>query len=164
MKNMSELKKGTLGFCENVFKNFGLDTLSSRIIGLLYINKEPVAMETLAKETGYSLASISNKMKLITGIGIVQKIKKPGSKKVYFYMEKDLFKMMEAKIEKAYQAEVLPAKTELPGVIEKYSKKKLSKEDQDILDIIKNYYEQILVIEKGMHKLTGFLRKMENKR
>ncbi len=149
-------------FIKQVFKNFGLDPLSSRIVAFLYIEPTEISIERLSKRTGYSLSSISTKAKFLENVNIIEKIKKPGSKKVYYYMEKDIFKILDSKVDKALEAEVYPAKENLPRIIEKYNKKRLNEKSKKKLDILTNYHKQILAMEKLMidfkKKLRGIKR------
>ena len=81
---MDELEKEWMAAFNKIAKSFGLDDLSSKVVSVLYLEPEEVPMEDLAKKTGYSLASISNTMRVLGNMGFVQRIKKPGTKKIYF--------------------------------------------------------------------------------
>lgn len=152
------IEKEMREFAEQVFRNFGLDILSSKIIAILYTEPEEVALEELSKKTGYSLASISNKTRFLENVEMIEKVKKPGSKKVYYYMEKDLFKMMQKKLEKAYEAEINPAKQKVPEIIEKYKNKKLNEKSKKKLEIMQNYYQQIIKLDKVFRQMQVRLK------
>lgn len=148
---MDELEREWMAAFSKIAKSFGLDDLSSKIVSVLYLEPEEVPMEDLAKKTGYSLASISNTMRLLENIGFVQRIKKPGTKKVYFYMEKDLVKLNIRKINAANENFIKPAKEFLPQLINKYKSKVKDERSKQKLQIIENYYAQLLQFE-GMLK------------
>ena len=57
----------------------GFDELTSKIVGTLFIEPTEVALEDLAKMTGYSLSAVSTAMKLVVRTGLVKRMKKPGS-------------------------------------------------------------------------------------
>ncbi|MFW6013954.1 MAG: GbsR/MarR family transcriptional regulator [Candidatus Nanoarchaeia archaeon] len=145
---MKQLDKELLEFTEQVFRNLGLDALSSKLIGILYPEPKEMSIEMLAKKTGYSLASVSTKMKFLENVEFVRKVKKPGSKKVYYYMEKDALKMLDTKFEKVLHAEVDPVKEHVPKLISKYKDKKLDEKSKKKLEIMKNYHKQMLQLEK----------------
>lgn len=140
-------------FCMVSSKGYGFDNLTAKIFSIIYLEPKEIALEEIAKRTGYSLASVSNKMKLLTPMGIAQRIKKPGSKKVYFYMEKDAIKLGKQFFENAYVSEIIPAKEMMPNIIEKFKDKKLSKIDKEKLSIIIKYHKQMLLIGNVFEKM-----------
>ncbi len=145
---MKQMDKDILEFTEQIFRNLGLDALSSKLIGILYPEPKEMSIELLAKKTGYSLASVSTKMKFLENIEFVKKVKKPGSKKVYYYMEKDALKILDNKFEKVIHAEVEPVKENVPKLVKKYKDKKLDEKSRKKLEIMKNYHRQMLKLEK----------------
>jgi DNA-binding transcriptional regulator GbsR (MarR family) len=125
----------------------GLDELSSRIIGILFIEPEEIALDELAKRTGYSLSAISTAMKFIERAGIVKRSKKPKSRKVYYYMEKDILATWIRLMRRKYENIILPSKQKLPKIIEKYKQEK-SENSEEELRIVENYYKQVLYSEQ----------------
>ena len=151
---MKQVEKEFIDYSIQVGKIWGLDTLSSRLFGIVYLESKEIAIEDLAKITGYSLASISNKMRFLEVMGVAQRIKKPGSKKVFYFMEKDVVKMTKMHFEKIYESEILPAKTIMPKLINKFKGKKFNKKESEKFKIIKNYYSQILKVEKVFENIN----------
>ncbi|NQE06741.1 hypothetical protein C5S32_12795 [ANME-1 cluster archaeon GoMg1] len=125
----------------------GLDELSSKIIGILFIEPEEVALDELANRTGYSLSAVSTALKFIERAGIVKRSKKPKSKKVYFYMGKDILAMFLQIMRRKYEKIILPSKQKLPKIIEKY-KQESTKESEEELGIVENYYKELLFFEQ----------------
>jgi HTH-type transcriptional regulator, osmoprotectant uptake regulator len=140
---------------ENVKVN-GLDDLSSNIIANLYVSPEEVSLEELSKKTGYSLSSVSTSLKMIERFGFVSRMKKPRSRKVYFYMEKDLMTMGMRLMKRKYEKVILPSKRRLPVIIEKYKKYK-SKTSKQEADIAKNYYKQVTASQGMMKKIIKMI-------
>ena len=100
----------------------GLDRALGSIVGILYIEPEPVAMEDIAKKTGYSLASISNKVKMLEQIGMISKTHKPGTKKIYLSVDKDISKVMEDMLTKKLAA-LNMVTSSIPEMLDKYKNK-----------------------------------------
>ena len=145
---MTELPKNE--FIELIAENSkvnGLDELSSKIIGILFIEPEEVALDELANRTGYSLSAVSTALKFIERAGIVKRTKKPKSRKVYFYMGKDMLAISLQIMKREYEKIILPSKQKLPRIIEKY-KQESTKESGEELGIIENYYKEILFFEQ----------------
>jgi len=156
---MDELDREVMEFFSTLMKSYGLNDLPAKIIGVIYIEPEEVSMNYIARKTGYSLASISNTIKVVETMGVVQRIKKPGTNKVFFYMEKDLAKLNIIKIHAAINNFIKPAKEILPKIIEKYKDRVKDEKSKQKLKIIENYYAQLLqfegILDEFMKKLEG---------
>jgi DNA-binding transcriptional regulator GbsR (MarR family) len=135
-------------------KGMGMDDLSLKVFSILFLEPEEIAMEEIAKRTGYSLASISNTMKNLEIVGFVQRTRKPGSKKVFFFMDKDIIKMNIQKMIYASENMIKPAKQKLPEMIKKYKDKAKTENSKKKITIIQNYYDQMLIFEKIIEKWT----------
>ena len=139
----------------------GLDELSSRIIALLYAEPNELSLEEIAKRTKYSLSGICTATKLIERIGLIKRIKKPKSRKVYFYMEKSMIMFSLDITRKKYEKVILPTKQEIPLIIKRYKREK-SENSKKELKIIENYYKEILISESIMKKLIQMLENAKN--
>ena len=113
------LEKEWMEFGVGVGRSMGFDLLTSKLISILYLEPESISMESLAKTTGYCLASVSNKLKPLEQLGMIERKKKPGSKKLFYYMEKDLSVVMRKFFEMGYEREIKPAKEVIPGLLKK---------------------------------------------
>ena len=76
-------------------------------------------------------------------------------------MEKDLIKLNVRKIESAIQNIVGPAKQILPGIVSRNKKKVKDDLAKSKLEIVENYYKDILRFEKVLKKFQSDLNKME---
>jgi DNA-binding transcriptional regulator GbsR (MarR family) len=136
----------------------GFDELSSKVIGVLYLEPKEVALDELAKRTGYSLSAVSTAMKFMERAEFVQRIKKPGSRKVYFYMEKDLLAKMGQMLKKQYEKILLPSREKLPEIITQCRTDKSCSPEE--LSIMETYQKQLSSFEKV---LTGFFATLGEK-
>ncbi|NIO22779.1 MAG: hypothetical protein GTN38_01995 [Candidatus Aenigmarchaeota archaeon] len=137
----------------------GLDELSSRLIGTLFIEPREITLEELRTKTGYSLSALCTSMKFLERVGIVNRSKKPGSRKVYFYIKKDMSSMFTEMLKK-FEGNVLMLKSRIPEIIERYKLEKSSKEEKKIVE---NYYEQLLIFEEIMEKIKETLRQAQGR-
>jgi DNA-binding transcriptional regulator GbsR (MarR family) len=99
-------------------------------------------------------------MKFIERLGIVRRIRKPKSRKIFFYMEKDMTGMLFQIIKRKYEKIVLPTKDKLPKIIEMYKSEK-SRESKEELKVAETYYRQLAGCEKVLETLLGALEKEE---
>jgi DNA-binding transcriptional regulator GbsR (MarR family) len=133
----------------------GLDELTSKVIGILFIETKEVSLDELATRTGYSLSAVSTSMKMLSGSGFVKRVKKPKSKRVYFFMEKDLARIFRQTLERM-DKNIAGIKSKIPGIIERYRKLR-SKDSHEELRIIENYHRQLLAMERAMGKMMEML-------
>jgi len=152
---MEPIDKEFIDFFESAGRAFAWGDIPPKIIAVLYIEPEAIALEDIAGKTGYSLASVSNAMKHLEAMGFVQRIKKPKTRKVFFYMEKDIIKLNRQKIVVAYENGVKPAMEAVPRIIDKYKDKAKDPQSQKKLEIVQGYYSQMLELEKILQHMIG---------
>ena len=148
-------------FTELITQNLkyeGFDEISSRIVGVLFIEPEEMSLEEISIETGYSLSAVSTAMKNLSQFHIVRRFKKPGSKKAFFFLDKNLAAIGAQALRMKYNSLILPSKKILPDIIKKYECEGLDKTTGE-LEIITRYYRQIMKLESIVEK---FLDEMEN--
>jgi DNA-binding transcriptional regulator GbsR (MarR family) len=160
---MNALETEFIDFYAQMGRAFGMGDLMMKIFGLLYIEPKDMAMEKIAEKTGYSLATISNAMKTLEASGVVQRKSKPKTRKVFFYLDKNILRMNIRKFAAANEMLVKPAKAQIPSMIEKYKNKVKSERSKEQLKIVKNYYNQMLEFEIIMKKWTKELEKLSQK-
>jgi len=156
MKNKKSAKEEFIEYITEVNRIKGLDELSSKIIGNLYSEPEDLSLEELSKRTKYSLSAICTSTKFLERMSVLKRIKKPKSKKVYYYIEKDMMKKFTKIWKERYKKLISLSKKRIPEIIELYKSQKASKEE---LKIVKSHYNQILNMEKIMKK---FIETLEN--
>ena len=140
----------------------GLDELSSEIIAILYAEPREISLEELSKKTGYSLSAVCTATKLIERIDLIKRIRKPGSRKAYFYIEKEMIVFSIDLMKRKYEKIIIPTKQKLPLIINKYKKEKSESSRQE-LKIIENYYKEVLLSEEIVKNIIKMVNKIRNK-
>lgn len=158
-KANSRLSQDFIKITSNIADAAGQDYLLGVIFGNLFLQPGEIAMEELAKKCGYSLASISQKIKLIEQFGIIKKNTRPGSRKIYLSMEKDLLNVWLRQVYLLGEKKIRVAKEQLPVLLANYKNKLTTKQDKEIYQIIKKYYQQILLFEKIMQDFVKIIKK-----
>ena len=125
----------------------GFDDLSSKIFAILYVEPHEISLDELSKQTGYSLSAISTSVKFMEAVGLVKRSKKPKSRKVYLFMEKNMFKKFMEIQKKHYENIITPSKQKMPDIIKKYKKEK-SEKSREELEIAECYYKNLMIFEK----------------
>lgn len=172
MTKMDPIEKDFTELFVNMGKTYGMNDVAMKIIGLVYLSKEDISMDEISKKTGYSLATISNNCKILFNTGILNKIKKPGTKKIFLNMDKDLVKLNIKKMEVALDYMIKPMKLKVNSLLDKYNQKNKTKEDKtkektvpkkntkEKIDLIKNYERQVEEMEEIMVKWKKDLEKV----
>lgn len=159
----NELDKEFIEFYQTIGRLQGIDTPLSTIVAVLYLEPKEISMEDLAKKTGYSLASISNKIKMLEPIGFVKRIRKPGTKKVFLYMDKNFLNIWKKSLIMKQESVINLAKEKIPEIIKKHKGKKLSEEQKNKLKLLENYYNQMkkfeIVVQEMLKKLNELNKK-----
>ncbi|MBW2971566.1 hypothetical protein KY359_00890 [Candidatus Woesearchaeota archaeon] len=159
MKERPRFEEEFVDFISGVFAGFGLDQLSSRLVGIIFLEPKEISMEELAERTGYSLASLSNKLRLLESHHMVTRVRKPGTKKAFYYIEKDVYAIIRRKMQATVDLFLTPAKDRLPRIIESQKKERMSNEEKDKLAIIERYHKQLLEVDQCMQKMMKDLEK-----
>jgi|TARA_Y100000310_G_C20688367_1_gene820583 DNA-binding transcriptional regulator GbsR (MarR family) len=157
---MQNLDKEFIEIYKEIGRGQGVDESFLTIFARLYIEPGELAMEELAKETGYSLASICNKIKMFGNIIPIKKVRKPGSKKVYLYMEKDMVGMVKQALILKQQYGINIIKEKLPRILKEYKFKAKSERNKKKLKILEDYYSQSLKFEIILKKMVKELDKI----
>lgn len=159
---MQQIDMDFMDFFKKTGHALGLEGLLMDVAAYLYLQPDEVAMEDIAKRTGYSLASVSNSMKSLERLGVVIRIKKPKTKKAFFYMEKDVFKQNVKKFEAFKNYGIKNAFDYIPNIIEKHKKSK-DKSVKEKVKILDNYLKQIDDFGKLLDKFVKDLDKLSKK-
>lgn len=147
-----ELKEALYGS----FKALGIDDFSSRLLSALQSEVKEISLGELSDTTGYSLSALSTALKAMEERGLVKRFKKPGSRKVYILMDKDITTLYTELQKRRYEQSMMPILKKIPEIITKYQGQEEYKEELDQLD---NFYKQIIFIEEVSRKYIQALEK-----
>ena len=74
-----------------LFENDGQPPIAGRIFGLLLLSDDALSLDELADDLGVSKASASTNARLLAQLGVVEQVRRPGSRRDYYRMVPDLF-------------------------------------------------------------------------
>ena len=143
---MSELDKEAIEFLYSLDME-GMDETGKAIFYNLYLEPGEIPMEELAKKTGYSLATICNKIKFLEHTGLLKKTRKPGTRKVFVYMEKNFLESTKRHFISQHEPFIRTIKEKLPSLIAKYKSKVRSDDDKNKIKLLENLYKQAIKLE-----------------
>lgn len=137
----------------------GHDALSSWLMARLFIEPGEMAMADLAEEAGYSLASVSNKCRMLEHAGCIVKRTRPGTRKVYVYAHKDLIATFMRQLEQVRHTQTLVVIKEIPPMIERYQTDNMPEEMEKRIALLQGMYDDMKIID-GI--VTGMLERLAN--
>lgn len=148
----------------------GVKPVVARIYALLFAEPDDLSLEELAERTGYSLSSVSSVVKLLEQFKKVQRIKKPGSKKVYVRCNSDLLGMMHDQFLSSVEQLVRPMTENLPFIVRdlktELKKTNLSAERKTLLknklDRYQGFLDQFTRIEVMLSAFEEHFRKCKH--
>jgi len=150
---MDEIDREFIDFYQNVGKAYGMDSLMAALFARVYIEPGEMGMSELAEETGYSLASVSNKIRQLEPSGLISRNTKPGTRKVYVHADKDILKIAHGQMLRARVNETQPAAIEVPRMIERFEMEELSEIQKEKLEILRRYHRDMLKLDSLLEEM-----------
>lgn len=137
-------------------KALGLEDFPSRLLSVLQSEPKEISLGELAEMTGYSLSGLSTTLKALEQRGLVKRFKKPKSRKVFISMDKDITTYFIMLQKNRLINSMKTSLEKIPVIIEKYKKMEDVGEE---LEILEDYYEQVLLIAEESRKYIKALEK-----
>lgn len=159
---MKKVEEEFIGHLASGIQRLGLDSASSRLFGMIYVEPGEICIDDLAEKSGYSLATVSIKVRILERVGLIERKKHPGTKRVFCYREKNMISFMKRKADDIYSHEILPAGRLFPQLIRRAEKARSERERKQ-LKMMKDYLRQMKSIEKVFRQLNDDIEKLERK-
>ncbi len=84
MSKIVDAKERLIEAFGRVFKEWGFGFTSGVIFGTLYLSEKPLTMDEIAGETGYSLTSVHNSLRILLRLGLITRRRIAGLRKAKF--------------------------------------------------------------------------------
>lgn len=147
----AEIKERLLSTFADVASSLGYSSVHGKIIGALLIKDRAVSLQKLAQETGYSSSMVSLSLDLLEVLGIIQKVKKSGDRKLYIQLSGDLLECLKKAIVIKVQKNIDDCLQEFETGRQKLEKLEDSKETLRAVGILE---EEIRRLEKYVDLLS----------
>ncbi len=138
--------------------------LISKVYAVLMSEDKYFSLDELVEITGYSLASISNAINKIDRFHSLQRMKKPGSKKIFIKLSFDPLDMLKNNIAFMLNEKVKPLVNELPRLIthlKKDLKEVKEKKDKERLKnkikLYEDYFRKFQLMEKLLREFQKII-------
>jgi len=158
--NMNTVKKEFETLVYQSIKSQGLDELHSKLLAILYSEPDLMTLKELSEKTNYSFSAVSAAMNFLNKLYIVEKIKKGGSKKLYFSVQRDMIKVTLDQVKSKNELMVEPAILKLPAIIQRCKKSK-AEGSEEMMQILEQYYQQMIALDKILKNLVKITEKVQ---
>lgn len=153
---MTQLEQSFLELIEGNQKVFFDDVIVKKMFVVLYISKDFVALDEVASRASLSLASVSNKAKELASMGLIERVRRPGSKKIFLKVKTNFFAILSGKMAK--KCEVMEkSQKELKSFIDSQKDKSLSSEEKSQLKNLKEFHNEMKRMSVFHKDLTRFI-------
>ena len=156
---LSKIEQEAANALEQLHYCASFDQTTARIIAVLYLSKNPLSLDEIYKKVGSSKTNCFLKIKKLENLEIVKKIKGKHSKKILFYFEKNINRMIFEHMHQRYRTLLVLTKIVLEKIINKYKTEQLDKNELEQLRIIKAQYQQINLFLEKIEKMFSKLSK-----
>lgn len=140
----------------NSFRALGVDDFPSMLMSVLQSEPEEISLGELSQMTGYSLSALSTTLKAMEENNMVKRFKKPKSRKVYVFMDKDLVTLYTELQKKCYNQSLQPFIQILPRLIQKYKDREEFKSE---IEMLEDFEEQLKFLDEQSRKFIEQLEK-----
>jgi DNA-binding transcriptional regulator GbsR (MarR family) len=155
---VTQIEEEFVGAISEMVELSGLPLGFAPLYARIYIHAGEVAMEELARETGYSLASISLKVRFLERFGLVIRRKHPGTSKVFFFAPKEVLKSFFGTQLAVKERNIEVLKARLPKIVEAHRDGDLSKDEKEQLENVRQYLKEAVKFEKLIKKMRIVLK------
>ncbi|MFP4016627.1 MAG: GbsR/MarR family transcriptional regulator [Halanaerobiales bacterium] len=94
-QEIEEIRDIMIEVCGRAVGEYGMNETIGRIYGLLYFEDEAISLQKIAEKLSVSKATISNNIRLLLELKMVQKSWRKGSRRDFYRAERDFEKIMQ---------------------------------------------------------------------
>ncbi|WP_337969953.1 GbsR/MarR family transcriptional regulator [Virgibacillus salexigens] len=94
MNNREQIENVKTQFIEKITDNmnaFGVSTSVGRVLGIIYMNRDPMTLDELSAETGMSKTRMSQVVREMIDMNIAERVFKKGVRKDLYQVEEDYY-------------------------------------------------------------------------
>ena len=149
MIEVNEIKKNIYTAFSDIASSIGYSDIHGRIIAALLVFDNKLSLEELAKETGYSISTISLSLDFLELLGMIKKVKKVGDRKLYIELQGNLLEGLKRAFILKLQKNITEALTNFENYKETLKKLK-DDEGKKVLMVLN-------ILEKEIRRLDTYI-------
>ncbi|MFB6089182.1 MAG: hypothetical protein ABEK36_05380 [Candidatus Aenigmatarchaeota archaeon] len=152
-KETEEIKQKIYSTFANTAASLGYSKVHGKIIAALFAMDEPVSLQKLAEETGYSSSSISISLDFLEVLEMISKVKKSGDRKLYIKLDSNLLEALKRAVIFKTKKNIKKSLTDFDEYKEKLEK--MNPEEN------KRTLEKLQTLEKELEKLQKYITMLD---
>jgi len=149
MVETREIKKNIYSSFADIAATIGYSEIHGRTIAALLVSNRKLSLQDLAKETGYSISTLSLSLDLLEFLGMIKKIKNAGDRKLYIELQGDLLEGLK----KAFVIKLQKNISDSLNNFENYKELIKKSDDKDK----KKVMEALNTLEEEIRKLNKYI-------
>jgi DNA-binding transcriptional regulator GbsR (MarR family) len=146
---VKEIEREIYSIFADIASTIGYSEIHGRIIAALLVSGGKSSLQELAKQTGYSISTISLSLDLLEFFGMIKKVKKAGDRKLYVELQGDLL----GGLKKAFLTRLRKSIENSLLRFEEYKKELKKMKDSEKKRVLKT----LDVLEKEIKRLRKYL-------
>jgi DNA-binding transcriptional regulator GbsR (MarR family) len=153
MTEAKEIKKSIYSAFAEIASTIGYSEIHGRIIAALLVSDRKLSLQDLAKETGYSISTISLSLDLLEFLGMIKKMKKAADRKLYVELQGDLLEGLK----KAFMLKIQKSITDSLNSFENYKEilnRSKDKEKEKVMDVLSTLEKEIRRVDSYINLLS----------
>ena len=153
MTEVREIKKSIYSAFSDTASSIGYSDIHGRIIAALLVFNKKLSLEEVAKETGYSISTISLSLDFLEFLGMIKKVKKAGDRKLYIELQGNLLEGLK----KAFIIKVQKNITNSLNSFENYKKvlnKSKDEERKKVMNLLNILEDEIRRLDNYINLLS----------
>ena len=87
MDTIAELERKIISLWEDIAEARGFDRAAGTVLCVLFMENKPLSQQEIAEKSGYSIPTVSKTLKILSPLGSIRKLKKPGGRIIQYYVE-----------------------------------------------------------------------------
>ena len=151
--NSKEIERDIYSTFAGIASAIGYSEIHGRIIAALLVSNRKLSLQKLAKETGYSISTISLSLDLLEFLGMIKKVKKAGDRKLYVELQGDLLEGLK----KAFVIKIQKNINDSLNSFKKYKeilKKSKDENKRKVMNLLNTLEKEIIKLENYINLLS----------
>jgi len=149
MTEVTEIKKSIYSAFSEIASAIGYSDIHGRIIAALLVSNKKLSLQDMAKETGYSISTISLSLDFLEFLGMIKKVKNAGDRQLYIELHGNLLEGLK----KAFILKIQKNITESLNNFESYKEILKKSEDEER----KKVMNVLSILEGEIRKLDTYI-------
>ena len=141
---------------------WGLPKSMGAIFGVLYLSPNPLSLDELVEQTGFTKGAISTSVRTLARMGLIHRQTKLGDRKDYYIAESDFYKVIRSILKGRENSEFDRALASIGQTLEILEASPPSERDAEEWEFARNRVAEMQSFFNGLDNLVRVITTLEN--